>query len=202
MGTNPDFYDTPEWQLGDEAQKRWAIAIARRGHAVLPSYEMGQTSPETKAPMMFTADGRLVIPDLLVLNSKKPPQWHEVKAKTAPTWRIYKSKDCKCWRGPRWEHGIDYALMTEYRRVADLSGAPVYLVIHEPHSPKHPTAESPLSGPETWLLISLENAERFGDRREDWPGGSKEPNRRGRCRQGGWLWSRNVMTPIPFEVPG
>lgn len=180
------FYETPEWLLGDGAQKRWARAVAKNGRVVLPTYGMDDVDSSTKAPVLFFNDELLIAPDILLLGGGKPPAWNDVKAKSIPTWRI-------CKPGPRWEHGIDYACLTEYERVQSESGHRVYIVIHETRSPSNPLAKSELIESDTWLYMSIDDIRRSGDRRPDWPGGKLDKRRRGRKRLGGWLWDRRDM---------
>jgi len=181
---SPEFCDSREWKIGDSAQKLWARIVAGKGAVVLPTYDMVETDTASKAPMLFTNDGLLVAPDLLVMSRGKPPKWNEVKAKAKPGW--YRIKH-------RWEHGFDYSLVREYQQVQNLSGAPVYIVVNELASPLDNNNESPLTGPEMWFAISLSNAMTKGERRPTWPGGRRRPNDRGRRGEGGWLWARNDM---------
>jgi hypothetical protein len=184
------FEEKPEWIMGDTAQKRWAQIVARSGKVVLPTYGMKDVAASSKAPLLFTRNGLRVAPDMLlmqVVDGKSISRWHEVKAKGKPTWR-------RCHPGPRWEHGIDFALLKEYLQVQLETGAGVWLVVFEENSPRDAAIESPLDGPAQWLAITLNDAHRVGDLRIDWPGGKFNPRRRGKRGEGGWLWDRADMT--------
>ena len=182
------FYETREWKIGDSAQQRWARIVANGGSVVLPTYGMDEVDAATKAPVLFTCDGLLVAPDLLVM-SHGQSKWNEVKAKSQPTWRRFSP-------GPRWEHGCDYSLRLEYERVRDKSGSEVFIVVNEIVSPVDPNADSELMQSDEWLVISLSKAIETGDRRSDWPGGKKNPQRRGRKGMGGWFWARSAMDRV------
>ena len=184
------FEQTQEFIMGDVAQKRWAEFVASRGGIVLPTYGMKDVSALTKAPVLLHADGILVVPDLLVLSTIRPHLWHEVKAKTIPSWR-------RLSPGPRWEHGIDYALLREYEDVQAMSGMSVLVVVHEKNSPLHDEIESAATGPEKWLYITLADCFACGDRRTNWPRKMGEGSRR---RQGGWLWPREQMKEIEYAA--
>ena len=181
------FEDSREWLMGDAVQKQWARTVAESGAVVLPIYGMDDVDSRTKAPVLFLGTELLVAPDLLVM---KPglTRWHEVKAKSIPTWRRFRP-------GPRWEHGIDYSLLEEYKQVQSRSGAAVWIVVHEELSPLDADTESQLAPSPEWLVIKLDTAVRVGDRRPDWPGGKKSSNH-GRRGQGGWLWARSEMTKV------
>ena len=198
------FYLTEEWLRGDNAQKQWAAFVAQPGRLVLPAYGFSGIDGESKAPLLLTADGLRVSPDMLVLALSEPSRWHEVKAKARPTWRRNPP-------GPRWEHGFDYSLKAEYAMVEKKSGSPVFIIVQEERSPLHPDGPEPgacqswttedwcrfehddLQGEQMWLSIRLTQVENLGCHRADWPGGKKEPHRRGRNGQGGWLWPRSAM---------
>lgn len=187
-----DFYARPEWIMGDGIQRRWAVEVASKGMVVLPTYTMSDQQAENKAPVLFTADGLLTAPDMLVTGAGKATKWNEVKAKSKPSWR-------RCYPGPRWEHGCDWCLAMEYQRVESASGIPVFIVIHEEHSPEDCYRESPLTGEEAWLWIALGAALQIGEHRTDWPGGKYNPRRRGKRGMGGLLWDRQRMNFVSFD---
>ena len=186
------FYDTREWKIGDNAQRRWAYFVSSQGGIAVPIYGFEGNTSDTKAPMLISRNTLLVAPDLLVLRGDVR-KWNEVKAKASPTWRYAPP-------GPRWEHGFDWALLEEYRAVSRESGCPVFIVVHELRSPLDASRGSPLSGAERFLAIDLEHAARIGQHRPDWPGGTKLPHERGRNGQGGLLWPRSAMTEIQMTV--
>lgn len=186
------FEETREWIMGDSAQKAWARRVAASGKVVLPTYGMDNVDPATKAPVLFTRNGLRVAPDMLVMwatDDGAESRWHEVKAKAQPTWRKFRP-------GPRWEHGIDFALLEEYTQVQGETGSGVWLVVFEEHSPGDPHKSSQLCGPPAWLAITLDDAKQKGELRPDWPGGKLRPRDRGRHGQGGWLWARNDMQHV------
>lgn len=185
-----------EWKQGDTAQRAWADELANRGNCVLPAYAFDDVVRETKAPVMLIPEGLLVTPDVLCMSAENGTTWHEVKSKSVPTWR-------RLPPGPRWEHGFDYDLLSEYADVQKRTGHAVWIVVCEERRPENPEADSPLILSGLWLVASLSVVLDEGDHRPDWPGGSKEPHRRGRNGRGGWLWARSIMrpmTPLPRAV--
>lgn len=180
----PSFYESREWLMGDESQQRYARMKAERGVCSIPVYGMDNVDSRTKAPVMFVTGERImVVPDLLLMKDGRC-QWHEVKAKSRPTWRRLNP-------GPRWEHGCDYSLATEYRDIQDESGGIVFIVVHETMSPVDDFSESKLIQSDLWLVISISEAFRHGDHRQRWPNPSiGDFGRRGK---GGLLWPRSAM---------
>lgn len=201
-----------EWQLGEKAQSAWAELMAKCGGISVPLYGAEGNSTDSKAPMLYCCDGLLVAPDILILRQELM-RWHEVKAKSIPTWRIKKP-------GPRWEHGIDRALIDEYRRVQQLSGIKVAIIVHEerspigePHVPElsensnslsdfdpaamrrriEEAARECLNGSAAWLSIMLDDAAKVGDDRPWWPERNGNRSDHGRDGRGGWLWARSAM---------
>jgi len=175
--------NSDEWEMGDYAQRRWCVMLAARGNLVLPTHEMNDNAPGTKAPMVLANSDLLVAPDALCFNPRATT-WHEVKAKSQPVWR-------RTHR--RWEHGIDHANAMHYSEVQDGSGAPVLLVVHESMSPVNPARYSRLVASDLWLWITLDEALQCGEHRPTWPGGKADPGRRGRDGRGGLLWARDAM---------
>lgn len=181
---------TREWIFGDSIQRQWAALMARRGSLVLPTHELQDNAPGTKAPMLWTWEGLLVSPDLLLFSVDGAHKWHEVKAKATATWH----RNCQ-----RWEHGCDFSLLREYSEVQERSGYPVFFVIFEELSPADPVRQFDMRhGREflqvsRWLVISLAKVLEIGERRESWPGGTARPQARGRKGAGGWLWDRSRM---------
>lgn len=179
-----EFRSRPEWLIGDSVQKAWARKTAKDGNCVLPAYALEDSDASTKAPVLFTGNGLLVSPDMLVLGFYN--RWHEVKAKAVPSYFR---------KLQRWEHGCDYALFLEYEKVAKETGLPVCIIVFEMKSPSDPSKESKLikNATGSWLAIRLTEAREFGERRSDWPGGRVDPDRRGKRGMGGWLWPRDKM---------
>jgi hypothetical protein len=184
-----DFSSTPEWKMGDGVQREWALKVAGSGRVVLPTYTMNDDQAENKAPLLLTSSGTLTAPDLLVTAINENTRWHEVKAKSKPSWR-------RCKPGPRWEHGCDWCLAMEYKEVQTQAVFAVYIIVHEARSPSNVSQDSPLTGPETWLAITLDDALKKGEKRKDWPGGKFNPKRRGKKGMGGLLWNRADMSVV------
>src|SRR3990167_4799343 len=162
---------SPEWALGDTAQRRWADNLATRGNAVLPAYQFEECVAETKAPVMVIPSlggARFVItPDVLSLRPGAMPVWHDVKAKSVPTW--YRKL-------ARWEHGFDFSLLEEYQEAERVSGCRAWIIVNETASPLDCCSDSPCAPSYAWLGISLCDVERLGTRRRDWPGGRDDPS--------------------------
>lgn len=171
----------PEWEHGDTVQREWAALQAGMGGLVVPTHELRDNSPGTKAPMGWMAHDLVVLPDVLVFRGGAG-RWHEVKAKSEPTWRRTLA---------RWEHGIDHANLLEYVEVQRAS-APVWLVVGERLSPVDPARVSPLVTVPRWLVVRLDTAVEVGEHRPTWPGGERGKDR-GRRGRGGWLWPRSAM---------
>ena len=190
------FQDSREWRLGDNAQRDWAKIMGESGRIAIPVYGAESNALVTKAPMLFFMGGMLVAPDVLVMTPAKN-FWHEVKAKAVPTWR-------RCHPGPRWEHGIDFALIEEYETVQAESGADVFIIVWEEHSPTgNPRSGEDfrqyLRGDPEWLAISIAAAIKHGEHRKDWPKRNGNPSDLGRNGQGGLLWSRSAMKQIDMN---
>lgn len=178
------FHETENWIFGDVIQRKWASLIAKRGGMVMPAYAMQGVIEDTGAPMLLTSEGPIVMPDILLLDPERPPVWQDVKAKTAPDW--YRNKG----RG-YWEHGCDWATYQEYKRVEQITGNRVFLVVYEKRSPEDPSTFSKLvaNDSDVWLTISLNSAYTIGRHSPLWP----NPATRGRKKMGGLLWPRDEM---------
>jgi len=105
--------------LGESHIAQWLI---RRGYSVLPAYEVEVN--HGKGPRLFTANGQLISPDLLVFNAGKT-MWCEAKTKSAFTWhRISKT----------WQTGVDRRHWKHYVEVAKVTPFPVWLLfLHKPN---------------------------------------------------------------------
>lgn len=206
------FYTTKEWIKGDNTQKKCAKLYAEIGFIVIPVYDFNDRDKATKAPILFcnkkiNKNKIIVGPDLLLL-SLSANFWQDIKAKSQPTWRRLKPNNLFCNPSteghlinpfPRWEHGFDYSLLKEYKQVQDETNILTLIIVHEEKSPLDNFNESLLEGEEKFLSITLDDILYYGDHRKDWPGGKKEPNRRGRRGEGGILWARNIMSEIDFS---
>jgi len=111
--------DTPEFLRGRNGEQLVAELVMRRGGFVIPSYDY--SGSDNKAPRMQGLRDSHILPDLDV--SKRGTRvWIEVKTKAAASYtRITK----------RLEHGIHRRHWDEYRKVQQITGTPVWLVIYE-----------------------------------------------------------------------
>jgi hypothetical protein len=110
-------------QAGESAIARWLIG---RGCTVLPAYEIEIS--RGKGPRVYSSEGPLVSPDLGVIKDGAF-SWVEAKHKTVFSWR-------RCAPGPRWETGVDLIHWTDYCRVEEVSGCPVWLLfLHRESQP-------------------------------------------------------------------
>lgn len=179
--------DSPNTRLGMEAETIAAKIMQSRGSAVLPACSIIGNTEATKAPMFLPPDGGIIVcPDLLTFRDGKHT-WIDVKGKSVPSWRRNSP-------GPRWEHGIDYSHMLEYKRCGEITGGAVWILLKESKRPSDTSAESPLVVGGDWLAIKLSDAEACGERRTDWPGGKIRPGDRGSKGLGGFLWPRSAMS--------
>lgn len=105
-------------QVGESLISRW---LQSRGHLVFPAYEKEIGSG--KGPQLFSADGDLVLPDILAFCGKRI-QWVEAKHKTCFTWHRITQ---------RWTTGIDIRHYNEYQQVAARTELPVWLMFYHPH---------------------------------------------------------------------
>lgn len=88
----------------------------------MPAYEIEK--PTGKGPQLFSVDGDFVSPDLLAFNANGIT-WIEAKHKTCFTW--YRN-------GGYWTTGIDLRHYEDYKRVADRTSLPVWLMFWHPRS--------------------------------------------------------------------
>jgi hypothetical protein len=183
------FRERPEWIRGDAVQKQCARLLGRCTNAlVLPCYGAEGVELEDKAPILYRPAGSdLVVPDIMLLRRGAAPRWLDVKAKSQPSWHRING---------RWEHGCDYSIAEQYRAVEQETGYQMWIVLREEYTPLNSHADSALLGPSCWRTIALADAFRLGQHRADWPGGKRQPNRRGRDGKGGLLWDRNDMQQL------
>ena len=104
-------------QAGEQTVSKWLQA---RGHMVFPAYE--KEGGDFKGPQLFSADGDLVLPDLLAFRSGKAI-WFEVKRKTCFIWHRISQ---------RWVTGIDLHHYEQYQEVAARTEYPVWLMFFHP----------------------------------------------------------------------
>ena len=145
-------------QLGESHISKW---LQGRGHAVFPAYQIEHQTG--KGPQLFTADGDLVLPDLLAFRNGTA-QWFEAKHKTCFTWHRITG---------RWVTGIDLRHYREYQEVAERTSLPVWLMFYHPKSKPSEndlsfgcpdTCPTGLFGNEISILVTCENhrSDRYG----------------------------------------
>ena len=93
-----------------------AQRLIARGYSVLPAYEIEQS--HGKGPRLFTAEGQLISPDMLVFNAQKV-LWVEAKTKSAFTWHRLSGT---------WQTGIDRCHWRHYLEVAKTTPFPVWIL--------------------------------------------------------------------------
>ena len=139
-------------QLGESYISKW---LQSRGHAVFPAYQMEQDTG-FKGPQLFTAEGDLVLPDLLAFRGGKA-QWFEAKRKSCFTWHRITG---------RWVTGIDLRHYREYQHVKERTALPVWLMFYHPSARPSEgdlargcpeTCPAGLFGNEIGVLVGCEN---------------------------------------------
>lgn len=179
-----------EWVPNPRSRQDLTQDLTRRGYCVVP-LPICEVEGED-VPALFTPKGALLAPDLYCVHLKRGDFFCCAQGKGRPAWfRKY----------ARWHHGMDYALYEAYQKVQKATGKRVSLALQETASPQSPHQQSVLSpGDGSWLFIWLDEVGLVGEHMPEWPGGMKQPWRRGRNNQGGWLWPRNAMTKDPFDA--
>lgn len=104
--------------FGKVAESLIAQFFMRRGHAVLPVYEIEKASG--KGPQFFLAEESLVAPDMLVFTSSGQ-LFIEAKHKSVFSW--YRKESC-------WVTGIDLRHYFDYLKVSKTSCVPVWLMFY------------------------------------------------------------------------
>jgi hypothetical protein len=102
-----------EGLIGEGEISRMLIA---RGYIVLPAYQIEQQ--HGKGPRLFTAEGQLIAPDMLVFKENKVI-WVEAKTKSAFTWHR---------ASQTWQTGIDRKHWSHYVEVDSKTPWPVWLL--------------------------------------------------------------------------
>lgn len=108
---------------------KWLMA---RGSSVLPAYQIEKSSG--KGPQLFSIDGELVVPDMLVFNHDGIA-WIESKHKTVFTWHR---------QTQQWTTGIDIRHYSDYLHVAKQTKLPVWLLFF--HNEKTPSERDLVAG--------------------------------------------------------
>lgn len=93
-----------------------ARMLIDRGYSVLPAYQIEQS--HGKGPRLFTAEGQLISPDMLVFSAKKVI-WVEAKTKSAFTWHRVSQT---------WQTGIDRKHWLHYVEVDSRTPWPVWVL--------------------------------------------------------------------------
>lgn len=139
---------------GESAIAEW---LKRHGYTILPVYE--KILDTGKGPQLYTPDGDLVAPDLLVFRGERV-LWIEAKRKTAFSWHRNTG---------RWVTGIDLRHYEDYCRVADCAPWPVWLLfLHEGGQAK----DSPPGSPGGLFGNTLEHLRAHENHRhENWGSG-------------------------------
>lgn len=112
--------NTFEHQLafGKAGESLIANWLKGRGYSILPVYE--KEISEGKGPQVFTVQGNLVAPDLLIFGRENSKVWWiEAKHKSAFSWH----RISRCW-----VTGIDLRHYQDYLRIRELSPWPVWLL--------------------------------------------------------------------------
>lgn len=109
-------------EVGKVAESLIARFMMRRGHCVLPVYEIEKG--QGKGPQFFMAEKSLVAPDMLVFTSSGQI-FIEAKHKSVFTWHR---------NTQRWTTGIDLRHYRDYLEVAKASRAPVWLMFYHRES--------------------------------------------------------------------
>lgn len=179
-----------EWSQNARARQELTAELLRKGYTVLP-IPLGEPAPEEEPePTISTPKGQILAPDLYCIHPKKGDLFCAAQGKGRPAWfRKY----------ARWQHGIDYALYDGYLRAQRITGRRAVLAVQEVASPVSPHQQCELRPSSDWLYIWLDQAGIVGEHMPDWPGGARQPWRRGKNGLGGWLWPRSAMTRDPFD---
>lgn len=107
--------------------------MKRQGYNVLPVYEKEQG--DYKGPALYTVDGSLVAPDMVIFKQNGKAAWIEAKTKSAFT---------KHRITGRWVTGIDLRHYEQYIQVQQVSPWPVWLLfLHFPGQAKDSPAGCP-----------------------------------------------------------
>lgn len=108
-------FDSPEWRLGQAAERLVRAHFTAQGWFVVPMYAI----QDGGAPKVIGQLRSHVLPDLQKFRDGEI-RWVEVKAKTCPVW---------FQKSGRYRHGIDLPHWHDYVRVESESGLPGYLAI-------------------------------------------------------------------------
>lgn len=189
-----NFEDTEEYKMGREAEEEWLSYMARKGFFAFPAYGADGTDNKSKAPKVWTPNGKIIAPDVIAIDRDGKAVWLEVKAKSCPGYRYF-------GQHKGWEHGVDNRLFNEYGKINKVS--PVFLVVKElmtlPADDFEPPVPPKINGKfdyadyknylvdgPVWLAVPYSEARRRGRLQSPWSG-----------RSTGWLWPRSIMVPRP-----
>jgi len=141
-------------QTGKIAEGLIANWLIAKGSAVMPAYEIELSSG--KGPQLFSSDGGLVAPDMLVFNNHGIT-WVESKHKSVFTWHRVTQK---------WTTGIDLRHYGDYLHVAKQTKRPVWILFfHRESKPAErdiqagcpPECPTGLFGGELFSMVTTEN---------------------------------------------
>lgn len=101
---------------GKVGESKIASWFMKKGYSVLPVYE--KENNDFKGPVIFSADGNKVAPDMIIFNKEKT-LWIEAKHKTAFAWHRISQK---------WTTGIDRYHFNEYLSIARNTNIPIWIL--------------------------------------------------------------------------
>lgn len=124
---------------GRVAESAIADWLIRRGHSVLPAYDVGGAS---KGPRVFGPGRALVAPDFLAFppDDAEGPMWVEAKSKATFTYHRATGS---------FQDGIDAEYWQDYQELAARTGWPVWLLfLHAPgqSAKDNPPGKTPPTG--------------------------------------------------------
>lgn len=108
--------------VGRGGEQTFSTWLQSRGWLIFPAYE--KATGDFKGPQLFSADGDLILPDMLALKDGKAI-WCEVKRKSCFSWNRNKQ---------RWVTGIDLHHYEQYKMVAIRTRIPVWLIFYHPEA--------------------------------------------------------------------
>jgi hypothetical protein len=119
----PSLRERPEFELGRAGEQTVAGWLQHNGWYVVPSYDYAGDD-KNKAPRLQGRISGYAIPDLDVARNGAR-FWVEVKVKNGPT--LHR-------KSGRLEHGISKRLWEHYRKVEEITGTAVWIVVVEQDS--------------------------------------------------------------------
>lgn len=183
-----------EYQLGAMREEQWLKHLATTGCHSFPAYGATNVSDDTKAPLVWTPDGKKVAADVMAIAEDGYAMWCEVKAKAIPNY-MWKMEH----RG--WWHGVDKYLFADHYQALSEKAESFWIVICESHYPPSNDYQPPSDayrdpdaikfsleqGP-NWLTVKYEKAKNSAD--------SRTVKHLFGSGNHAWVWRRDIMTPI------